>query len=115
MITISLCVWAAVHLNIPAYKKHGWQFWRRFGWLIVGLFAPEVVAYIAWRQRIKCRTLTDQMRRALKESQYTGRYQQMFCNVRQMFRLVFKLPSLQVKDPEARLPNSPYLHVIISS
>jgi hypothetical protein len=43
IITISLCVWAAVHLNILAYEKHGWQFWRRLGWLIVGLFAPEVV------------------------------------------------------------------------
>ena len=43
IITISLCVWAAAHLNIPEYKKHGWQFWRRLGWLIVELFAPEVV------------------------------------------------------------------------
>jgi hypothetical protein len=49
LITISLCVWTALHLNIPEYDKHKKKVWpsrtswRKTGWLILGLFAPEMV------------------------------------------------------------------------
>ncbi|KAH6714664.1 hypothetical protein BKA61DRAFT_481402 [Leptodontidium sp. MPI-SDFR-AT-0119] len=62
IITISLCVWAAVHLNVPEHGKQGRQWWRRFGWLIIGLFAPEVVVYIAWRQRNNADEIVELMR-----------------------------------------------------
>ena len=56
LITISLCVWTAVHLNIPEHDKPTflaitYQTWRKLGWLIVGLFAPEMLIYTAWYQR----------------------------------------------------------------
>ncbi|KAF2434361.1 hypothetical protein EJ08DRAFT_582328, partial [Tothia fuscella] len=42
--TIILCVWTAVHLNLPEHKKSAQQIWRKFGYLALGLFAPEIVA-----------------------------------------------------------------------
>lgn len=56
IVTISLCVWTALHLNIPHYsdpKRHWFTkrlMWRKLGWLCLGLLAPEMVAYSAWDQ-----------------------------------------------------------------
>ncbi|CAG8962327.1 hypothetical protein HYFRA_00005382 [Hymenoscyphus fraxineus] len=52
--TISLCVWTAVHLNIPVPGCYGslQQKLRKVFLFCVGFLAPEVVAYTAWKQRI---------------------------------------------------------------
>lgn len=50
VITMLLCVWTAVHLNVPEPGS----FWglrpkaRKIGWLVLALLAPELVAYTAW-------------------------------------------------------------------
>ena len=46
LVTMCLCVWTAVHLNIPEHKKAYMQKWRKLGWLTMGLFAPEVVYHV---------------------------------------------------------------------
>ncbi|KAL9586852.1 MAG: hypothetical protein Q9203_003718 [Teloschistes exilis] len=51
IITTSLCVWSAVHLNVPEHKGQHPQYLRKLKWLVLGLFAPELVAYVAWQQR----------------------------------------------------------------
>ena len=51
IITICLCVWTAVHLNIPEHHRTKAQLWRKIKWLVLGLVAPEMVAYVAWHQR----------------------------------------------------------------
>lgn len=55
LITLGLCIWTAVHLNIPDHDstpKHSqWdpRSWvsqqqrRRLGWLVLGMLAPEMV------------------------------------------------------------------------
>jgi hypothetical protein len=44
VVTIILCVWTAVHLNVPAHKESlAAQQVRKFGWVILGLIAPEMV------------------------------------------------------------------------
>jgi hypothetical protein len=59
LITINLCVWTAVHLNIPAkidkkqtLRKRLWSnyYCVRTGWVLLGLLAPELVVYTAWMQ-----------------------------------------------------------------
>lgn len=45
LITLTLCIWTALHLNIPEHGKLGKQLWRKTKWLIVGLIAPEMVCY----------------------------------------------------------------------
>ncbi|KAJ7875639.1 hypothetical protein B0H13DRAFT_2668868 [Mycena leptocephala] len=48
--TLGLCVWTAIHLNIPERASAGRQFLRKLVWLAVGLLAPEVVTFTAWNQ-----------------------------------------------------------------
>jgi hypothetical protein len=43
VITMLLCVWTAVHLNLPEPRGFGHQLGRKIGWLIMGLLAPEMV------------------------------------------------------------------------
>jgi hypothetical protein len=40
---MGLCVWTAIHLNLPENKKTTQQYWRKLGWLVLGLLAPEIV------------------------------------------------------------------------
>ncbi|RSL75214.1 hypothetical protein CEP51_011075 [Fusarium floridanum] len=70
LITLSLCVWTAVHLNIPpreersqdeprddssekwSLKSLRWtaQTLRKAGWMILGILAPELVLFTALQQ-----------------------------------------------------------------
>jgi hypothetical protein len=59
LITINLCAWTAVHLNIPAkidkkqtLRKRLWSnyYCVRTRWVLLGLLAPELVVYTAWMQ-----------------------------------------------------------------
>jgi hypothetical protein len=58
--TMLLCVWTAVHLNIPDRDGGKRQkFLRKPGWLLMALLAPGIVAWNAWEQRKVARELTD--------------------------------------------------------
>jgi hypothetical protein len=46
LITISLCIWSALHLNVPGEK--GSQFLAKIYWMALALVAPEIVAFTAW-------------------------------------------------------------------
>jgi hypothetical protein len=44
-----LCVWTTIHLNVPRPgEKSSKQTWRRIGWSLLTIIAPEVVALNAW-------------------------------------------------------------------
>lgn len=46
LITLSLCIWSALHLNVPEHKKSAFgQTMTKIKWLFVGLVAPEVVRH----------------------------------------------------------------------
>jgi hypothetical protein len=63
LITMALCIWTAVHLNLPEHEKESQQFYKKIVWLLLGLFAPEVVVWNAWRQRKSMKQLSGNMRR----------------------------------------------------
>jgi hypothetical protein len=42
LLTMILCVWTAVHLNIPEHNKAIAQMWRKLGWMIKALFASRM-------------------------------------------------------------------------
>lgn len=62
VVTILLCVWSAVHLNIPEHERTKSQYWRKVKWLFLGLFAPELVAYVAWQQRQEATKICQEVR-----------------------------------------------------
>lgn len=58
ILTMGLCVWSALHLNIPPKIEKTARCWtRNFRWMLLGLFAPELVVFTAWRQYISAKTL----------------------------------------------------------
>ena len=65
LVTISLCVYSAIHLNLPQHGKHWAQWRRKLLWLVVGLIAPEFVAYVAWQQRSEAKRLLKGMQSGL--------------------------------------------------
>ena len=54
IITISLCVYTALHLNVPprGTTKIGGLL-RKAKWVVIGVFAPEIVVYTAFLQ-LRC-------------------------------------------------------------
>ena len=63
VLTLVLCAYTCLHLNIPEHKKTSlWkQFRLRAIWVVIGLAAPEVVAFIAFRQWLFARNFERQM------------------------------------------------------
>ncbi|KAK3684094.1 hypothetical protein B0T22DRAFT_269790 [Podospora appendiculata] len=61
LITLSLCIWTCLHLNIPEHGKADRQFWRKLKWLMVGLLAPEMVLLVAYKQWRAQKKLTKDM------------------------------------------------------
>ena len=72
LVTIGLCVWSALHLNVPKHGKASRQWWRTLKWLFVGLFAPELVAWTAFRQHRAARKLYLSMREKLGQEKPAG-------------------------------------------
>jgi len=79
-----LCVWTAVHLNLPEHNRAHTHKWRKLEWLLIGLIAPEMVGYspieipnslicriqVAWtvfEQRRDARALCRLMRQAFSQ------------------------------------------------
>lgn len=52
IITLSLCLWSSVHLNLPGNDRGYWlKFRRRLTWITGALIAPEYLILTAWSQR----------------------------------------------------------------
>lgn len=48
-LTILLCIFTVLHLNIPTHKDKAWkQYLRKVRWIFVALIAPEIVMYTAF-------------------------------------------------------------------
>ena len=62
-VTLGLCIWTAIHLNIPEYRG-SWrrQVGRKIGWMTLGFIAPELVAFTAFQQYRTARSLTEKMK-----------------------------------------------------
>jgi hypothetical protein len=53
LITLSLCVWTAIHMNVPPgeIRRSKWRkFVHKLGWTVLAVFAPEVVVWRAFAQ-----------------------------------------------------------------
>ncbi|PVH75427.1 hypothetical protein DL98DRAFT_644167 [Cadophora sp. DSE1049] len=58
LFTLLLCLWTALHLNIPGHKEGFWRpKLRKTGWLILGLLTPEMGVFTAWYQYLAAHKL----------------------------------------------------------
>lgn len=70
LLTLVLCVWSALHLNVPRRNQTKWQdFWLNFRWIVTGIYAPELVVFTAWRQWCSARLLQQLVEESLRDSQ----------------------------------------------
>jgi hypothetical protein len=59
LLTLSLCIWSAIHLDLPKHDERQFQYALRYlKWSVLGLFGPELVIWAAWRQHISARVLS---------------------------------------------------------
>ena len=79
LLTLIACVYTSLHLNLPpAHEKKSHYYLRRFKWVAIALFAPELVLYCALAQLLKARRLTKNLnelwaaKQAANESQASG-------------------------------------------
>jgi hypothetical protein len=102
LITMSLCIWTLLHLNLPRHKQERLQNFRKLGWMILGLLAPELVVWNAWEQKRTVRQLSMLM----QEKGYMPRKPK----VRERIRLWWKMCSLALTNiedrPESALPEA---------
>lgn len=58
LLTLGICVYSAMHLNVPPYRESSLQFWfRTCKWGLLGVFGPELVIFLAWKQLLSARDM----------------------------------------------------------
>ena len=76
ILTLSLCVWSAIHLNVPRHGETEVQAWlKTTKWVILGILAPELVTWVAWRQYASARKLQRLVEEHFKESNPVRKYE----------------------------------------
>lgn len=66
-ITLLLCVYSSVHLNLPAINQRRTLVWlRRTAWILGAPLAPEYIIFTAQIQRSRAKLLLDEAREAFK-------------------------------------------------
>ena len=70
VLTLSLCVYTAIHLNVRHHKTTELQSWIETAkWVVFGILAPELVVFVAWRQYVSAIAL-DRIVRGSQESDH---------------------------------------------
>ena len=70
--TLGLCVWTALHLNVPAWNESEYDKWlRRVKWLFIAVFAPEMAVFTAWHQFYGAKGLCKELNKDLLSSETT--------------------------------------------
>lgn len=58
ILTLSLCVYTSIHLNVRPYKQTELRSWiETIKWVFFGILAPELMVFVAWRQFMSARAL----------------------------------------------------------
>ena len=69
-ITLLLCVWSSVHLNLPGNDRtFGANFFRRLAWLAGALVIPEYLILTAWTQRQTAKKISKEVEEAFDMKQ----------------------------------------------
>ncbi|KAL8829996.1 MAG: hypothetical protein Q9191_001692 [Dirinaria sp. TL-2023a] len=58
VLTLTICVYTAMYLSVPPRNESPVQFWlRNIRWALLGIFGPELVLFIAWKQYLSAKSL----------------------------------------------------------
>lgn len=63
LLTLVACVYTALHLNVPAFSAWYSVSWIKFSWVIMALFAPEIVVFMAASQLRQAWRLKKELRK----------------------------------------------------
>lgn len=75
LLTLVLCVWSALHLNVPPPSQSRLQsLWLNIRWITTGIYAPELVVFTAWRQWSSARILSRVVSRQIEDQKTTNYY-----------------------------------------
>ncbi|KAI0834949.1 hypothetical protein F5Y06DRAFT_277609 [Hypoxylon sp. FL0890] len=73
LLTLILCVWSALHLNVPRRDQTRLQeFCLNVRWIFTGIYAPELVVFTAWRQWCSARLLQQLIEQSFRDSESTS-------------------------------------------
>lgn len=48
--TLFICVWSALHVDIATGRSTWMRYQSKLGWVFIGLFCPELLFFIAFKQ-----------------------------------------------------------------
>lgn len=66
ILTLTICVWSALHLNVPPENSRlRDRNLMRLRWIVIGIFAPELVVSTAFAQYLTARWLQKEIRKDL--------------------------------------------------
>ena len=89
IITLSLCVYTALHLNIPSHKSGIVSIiGMKIKYVLFGLLAPELIVFNAWRQRTVAASIVAQLRRERGRKKPTPLLQRIFRRLRSWSRMM---------------------------
>jgi hypothetical protein len=113
LITMSLCIWTSVHLNVPEHRKEHLQKYRRLGWMVLGLLAPEIVVWNAWEQRKEAKRLSALMKEKgfMPETpSIWKRMREWFAKVRQRAKVFLLLKAEDWPEPAPINHHNGHIH-----
>ena len=71
VLTLVLCVWSALHLNVPPPgRTHRQTICTNILWITAGIYAPELVVFTAWRQWSSAKNLSRIISQCCQEHAY---------------------------------------------
>ena len=105
IITILLCVWSAVHLNVPEHRKTHRQFWRKLKWLLMGLMAPEIVGYVAWHQRRQAKAILRDVKRCLDQPESQTWFRRLLAGIQKSLRSSKQGQTQPIQAPSNKFSN----------
>ena len=112
IITLTLCVYTSLHLNVPAHKSSATNtFFMKAKYVLFGLLAPELIAFNAWRQRSVASSLVARLRRERGGKQSTPFFHKLVRGLRNLpykvYQVIKLLPNRltgKLKKNEKTLP-----------
>jgi hypothetical protein len=112
LITMSLCIWTSLHLNLPEHKKEHLQKYRQLGWMVLGLLAPEFVVWNAWVQRNEAKEVSALM----QEKGFMPKQLKIWIRIREWFAKAWQITQvyflLKAEEwPKLGNPTLSYHHI----